>query len=307
VFRLLAQDLAGLHSIERISDHLTQLADILVETTVRLCWQQLPGRHRDTPAFAVIGYGKLGGKELGYASDLDLVYLRDEGDDAPDAERQYTRLGQRINTWLSSRTPAGILFETDLRLRPNGESGLLVCSLAAFRQYQLENAWTWEHQALTRARFVAGDPELGARFEAVRRDILCLPRDRVALRADVRAMREKMRANLSSRDPELFDLKHDAGGIVDVEFIVQYLVLGYAHDHPELTANLGNIALLGLAADLGLIDRQAAEAARGAYREYRRLQHLNRLNDTPKARLPRQTLAPHIAAVTALWQKLFAE
>ena len=306
VFRLLAQDLAGLHSIERISDHLTELAEIMVETTLRLCWAKLRNPHRAQPAFAIIGYGKLGGKELGYASDLDLVYLSDERDQDPAAQQNYTRLGQRINTWLSSQTPAGLLFETDLRLRPNGDSGLLVCSLEAFREYQLKEAWVWEHQALTRARCVAGDPELGRRFEAVRREILCQPRDLARLREEVLAMRQKMLDSHGSKEPELFDLKQDPGGIIDVEFMVQYLILGHAHQYPELTANLGNIALLRMAAELGLIPAELADGARNAYREYRRLQHVKRLNDAPKSRLPREGVESHITAVTALWHTLFA-
>ena len=304
IFRLLAQDLAGLHSIERISDHLTELADILVATTLRLCWGKLKTRHRDEPAFAVIGYGKLGGKELGYASDLDIIYLYD--DDDQDAQQNYTRLGQRINTWLSSQTPAGILFETDLRLRPNGDAGLLACTLEAFREYQLRHAWVWEHQALTRARFVAGDPAVGERFEAIRQEILCQQRELPKLREEVLAMRQKMLDNHASRDPERFDLKQDPGGIIDVEFMVQYLILGHAHEHPGLTANLGNIALLKMAAELGLIPADLAEGARNAYREYRRLQHINRLNDAPKSRLPRDLVEPHIQAVERLWQTLFA-
>jgi glutamate-ammonia-ligase adenylyltransferase len=305
VFRLLTRDLAGQLTVERISDHLTELADIMVATTLRLCWMKLKTRHREKPAFAVIGYGKLGGKELGYASDLDMVYLSDETDADPEALRHYTRLGQRINTWLSSRTPAGQLFETDLRLRPNGEAGLLVCTLEAFREYELKEAWVWEHQALTRARFVAGDQELGYRFEAVRQEILRESRDLAALKTEVLAMRQKMRENHASRDPEYFDLKHDPGGIVDVEFMVQYLILAHARAHLQLTANLGNIALLGVAAGLGLIPAPLAESARDAYREYRRLQHINRLNDMPKSRVPREPLRTHIDAVTTLWRVLF--
>src|SRR6185369_2677164 len=147
VFRLLAQDISGLQTIEHLSDHLTELADTIVQETLPLCWGTIKKRHCATPKFAVIGYGKMGGKELGYASDLDLVYLFD--DDAPEAPENYSRLGQRLNTWLSSQTSSGILFETDLRLRPNGDSGLLVVSVDAFRDYQLKNAWVWEHQALT--------------------------------------------------------------------------------------------------------------------------------------------------------------
>jgi len=304
IFRLLAQDLAGLQTIEHLSDHLTELADTIVQETLPLCWSKVRNRHCDVPKFAVIGYGKMGGKELGYVSDLDLVYLFD--DDAQEAEENYTRLGQRLNTWLSSQTPAGILFETDLRLRPNGDSGLLAVSVDSFRDYQLKHAWVWEHQALTRARFVAGDPTVGARFEAIRNEILCQPRDLAKLREEVIAMRDKMLdAHASNSDTE-FDLKHDRGGIVDVEFIVQYLILGYANRHNELTGNLGNIALLRIAAELGLIPAALAAAAGNAYREYRRLQHARRLSATPKARVERDSIAKHAQAVDQLWQTVFA-
>ena len=307
VFRLLAQDLAGLHTVEKISDHLTQLADIMVAEVIRLCWSKLRHRHRETPAFAVIGYGKMGGKELGYGSDLDIVFVFD--DPAPEAEETYARLAQRMNTWLSSQTPAGLLFETDLRLRPNGDSGLIVTSLAAFRGYQLHSAWVWEHQALTRARFAAGDPAVGAAFEAVREEVLRQPRDRATLKAEVLAMRQKMLDSHASDADAMargeFDLKQDSGGIIDVEFIVQYLILGYAHAHPALTGNWGNIALLRMAADLGLIPAQLADPVRNAYREYRRLQHAKRLNGSPKARVQQAGIAHHIDAVRALWQAVF--
>lgn len=199
-----------------------------------------------------------------------------------------------------------MLFETDLRLRPNGEAGLLAVSVDAFRDYQLKNAWVWEHQALTRARFCAGDPAVGARFEAMRCEILGQPRELGKLKAEVVAMRQKMYdAHALNSDSE-FALKHDRGGIVDVEFIVQYLILGYAHLHPSLTGNLGNIALLRMAGELGLIDPQQAIAAGNAYREYRRLQHAKRLSATPQAPIPREGVEAHIAAVNRLWAAVFA-
>ena len=303
VFRLLAQDLAGLQTIEHLSDHLTELADTLVQETLPLCWKTIRKRHCETPKFAVIGYGKMGGKELGYASDLDLVYLYD--DDDQEAPEHYTRLGQRLNTWLSSQTPAGILFETDLRLRPNGDSGLLAVTVNAFRDYQLNNAWVWEHQALTRARFCAGDPAVGQRFEEIRIEILRQPRDLDKLREEVVSMRQKMYDAHASKSDSLFGLKHDPGGIVDVEFIVQYLILAQAHRHAELTGNLGNIALLRIAGALGLIEPAQAEAAGNAYREYRRLQHARRLSANPKAPIPREEVEPHIAAVNTLWRAVF--
>ncbi|MCL2525074.1 MAG: bifunctional [glutamate--ammonia ligase]-adenylyl-L-tyrosine phosphorylase/[glutamate--ammonia-ligase] adenylyltransferase [Betaproteobacteria bacterium] len=299
VFRLLAQDLAGLQSIERLSDHLTELADTLIQETLPLAWGKIKNRHRAEPGFAVIGYGRLGGKELGYDSDVDLVYLYDDA--TAEAPENYARLGQRLNTWLSSRTPSGILFETDLRLRPNGDAGLIAISIDAFRDYQLHKAWVWEHQALTRARFCAGDSALGQRFENIRDEILRQPRELDALRREVVAMRQKMLAAHASKSVGEFNLKHDPGGLVDVEFIVQYLILGHASRHPQLTGNLGNIALLRIAGELGLIDRQQAETAGNAYREYRRLQHARRMSATPTAPIPREQAECHIAEVEALW------
>ena len=304
LFRLLIQDIAGLHTLERISDFLSELADIIVDRTITLVWRKLNKRHTETPHFAVIGYGKLGGKELGYGSDLDVVYLYDDPD--PDAAQTYMRLGQRITTWLSSQTSSGIVYEIDTRLRPNGESGMLAISLDGFSDYEEKSAWVWEHQALTRARFVAGDPALGERFEQVRKAILCKERDIATLREEVTRMRQKMFDAHGAIKPDVFDLKQDPGGIIDVEFIVQFLILAHAHAHPDLIDNLGNIALLQRAAEYGLIDMTLSKAVQSAYREYRRLQHANRLNDDPKARL---TISPalqtHIDAVLALKHQVF--
>lgn len=304
VFRVLAQDLSGLVSLEKLSDHLSDLADILLAEALRLVWKKLPAHHRDAPRFAVISYGKLGGKELGYASDLDLVFLF-EDDDANAAEI-YSRLATRLNNWLSARTPAGQLFDTDLRLRPNGDSGLAVSSVAAFRQYQFEAAWMWEHQALTRARFSAGDATIGKEFEQIRIDILRQKRDLAKLRDEVLGMRRKMLDAHASKalGAEIFDLKHDPGGLIDVEFIVQYLILAHAHRHPELTGNLGNIALLKIAAELGLIPGDLAEPVRDAYREFRRRQHALRLNGA-RPRVPPGEIAAQRAAVRSLWKYVF--
>jgi len=267
------------------------------------------GDDAPAPRFAVIGYGKLGGKELGYASDLDLVFVYDVAPDDPDADampERYARLAQRVNTWLTSTTAAGQLYETDLRLRPDGEAGLIVSSLGAFRRYQREQAWTWEHQALTRARYIAGDATIGAAFEDERQAILCMPRDRAKLGGDVVDMRRRMLAGHSNPTP-LFDLKHDAGGMVDVEFAVQYLVLAHAHEHAGLTRNAGNIALLGMAAGLGLVPEPVASAAADAYREYRRLQHQVRLTGAGEARVDPEPQTGRRAAVNALWSHVFGE
>lgn len=301
VFRLLTQDIAGKLTVEKLADHLSAFADLILELTLEMVWRKIKKRHRDTPAFAVIAYGKLGGKELGYASDLDIVFLFD--DDAPEALEVYSRYAQRINTWLSSQTASGMLFETDLRLRPNGDSGLLACSLEAFRKYQLEAAWPWEHQALTRARFAAGDPALGLAFEQIRREVLRQPRDLAKLREDVLAMRKKM-SDAHANKSERFELKHDAGGLVDVEFLIQYLILGHAHQHPELTGNLGNIALLRIAGELGLIPPELAARCGDSYRLYRRLQHRQRLNGRPSSVDPDEVRDAREPVVT-LWQSVF--
>ena len=306
VFRLLAQDIAGLQTLERLADHLTELADIVVQTTLGLCWEKLRNRHpqpAQPPKFAVIAYGKLGGKELGYGSDLDLVLLHD--DPEPSISELYARLGQRMSTWMSSQTSAGQLFDVDYRLRPNGDSGMLVNSLDAFRSYLLEKAWVFEHQALTRARFCAGDPELGARFESLRIEILRQPRDLPKLREDVLAMRQRMLDAHATNSAEIFDIKHDPGGLVDVEFIVQYLILGHAHAHERLCGNLGNIALLGIAADLDLVPRELADPVRTIYREYRRTQHAFRLDGIAGSKVERDAYRQQIDTVRALWSHVF--
>ncbi|WP_341675691.1 bifunctional [glutamate--ammonia ligase]-adenylyl-L-tyrosine phosphorylase/[glutamate--ammonia-ligase] adenylyltransferase [Niveibacterium sp. SC-1] len=301
VFRILHQDLAGQLEVEQIGDLLSALADVVLAQTLKQCWSKLRNRHRDTPALAVIGYGKLGGKELGYASDLDIVFIYD--DESQDASELYARLTQRTLTWLSSRTSAGILFETDTRLRPNGESGLLVSSVEGFAKYQQESAWVWEHQAITRARFVAGDPRVGAAFERVRTDVLRKKRDRAKLAEEVIAMRRKMLDNHRSEEG-MFAVKDDPGGLIDLEFIIQYLVLGHAHEHPELVANLGNIALSRIAGELGLIDAGRARAAADGYRALRRMQHRLRLNGEP-ARVPDDIAVDERAAIIALWKEVF--
>jgi glutamate-ammonia-ligase adenylyltransferase len=306
-FRLLVQDVAGHLTVERLADHLSALADTILDATVAHCWRMMRGAGAPSPRFAVIGYGKLGGKELGYASDLDLVFLYDVAADDPDADampQRYARLAQRVNTWLTSMTSAGHLYETDLRLRPDGEAGLIVSSLGAFRRYQREHAWTWEHQALTRARFVAGDATIGVAFEAERDAILRLPRDAGKLAAEVVEMRRRMHDG-HPNPTALFDLKHDPGGMVDIEFAVQFLVLANACAHPALTRNAGNIALLRLAGDLGLAPPDRARAVADAYRDYRRQQHALRLSGARHARIDPERFAVQRDAVFALWRHVF--
>jgi glutamate-ammonia-ligase adenylyltransferase len=302
--RLLVQDLSGTLPLETLSDHLSDLACTILAEALRLAWQGVRTRHRDEPCFAIIGYGKLGGKELGYASDLDLIFLYN--DDHPDAAENYARLAQRINTWLTSFTAAGVLYETDLRLRPDGASGLLVSRLDAFAEYQRTKAWTFEHQALTRARFVAGAADIGDKFERLRIEVLRLPRDLATLRHEIAAMRQKM-LDGHPNPSGMFDVKHDRGGIIDVEFCVQYLVLGYSHLHAELTGNIGNLALLKLAGRLGLLPTAVADAAHISYREFRRLQHQVRLQGESYARVPGERVAGLVEPVAALWEAVFGK
>jgi glutamate-ammonia-ligase adenylyltransferase len=306
VFRLLLADLDGRLTVERLADHLSALADVTIALALAMAWKAMPRRHRAHPRFAVIGYGKIGGKELGYASDLDLVFIYD--DDHADAGEIYTMLARRLITWLSAQTASGNLFDVDLRLRPHGDAGLLVSSFESFARYQRNEdglgAWTWEHQALTRARYCAGFAPLGAAFEALRNEVLARERDLARLAADVLEMRKRMLDGHPNRS-SLFDLKHDRGGMVDIEFIVQYLVLAYAHRHPRLLGNLGNIALLKIAGELGLIDAALAAACADAYRSYRRLQHGLRLNGAPFARVPHADVQAQIDAVRALWREVF--
>ncbi len=299
--RLLAQDLEGDLSVEHLADHLTSLADILIAATVQAAWETIANRHCETPQFAVIAYGKLGGKELGYASDLDVIFLYQ--DDHPDAPALYAKLAQRFITWMTSHTSAGILFDVDIALRPDGASGLLVSSLASFEKYQSESAWLWEHQALTRARYCTGDAAIGARFEAIRENVLRQQRDAATLKVEVVKMRQKMRDAHPGRPP-LFDLKHDAGGMIDIEFIVQFLILQHAALYPSLTADIGNIALLKLCGESGLIDAVLAADAANAYRKFRKLQHQIRLQGEERARVEKSLVQTEVGTVIELWQSV---
>jgi glutamate-ammonia-ligase adenylyltransferase len=310
VFRTLVRDVEGQLSVEQVADDLSALADAVLDCALRWAWSGLRQRHRDEPQFAVIAYGKLGGKELGYGSDLDVVFVFDDEAEA-DLDRAaevYGAFVRRVITWLTVRTAAGELFDIDTALRPNGNSGLLVTSMSAFAQYQRgrgsNTAWTWEHQALTRARCCVGPPSLAQRIEAVRREVLASPRDRAALRAEVLAMRDKVRQARPVKEG-LFDVKHSVGGMMDAEFVVQYLVLAHACEHPELLDNVGNIALLQRAEAAGLLGPGIGHAAADAYRELRRAQHRARLDEQP-TQFPVAGLAAERDAVLALWRAVFA-
>jgi len=309
VFRTLVRDVEGELTVEQVADDLSALADAVLDTTLRWAWRSLRQRHREQPGLAVIAYGKLGGLELGYGSDLDVVFLYDDGDE-PDKDRAQEVYGayvRKLITWLTLRTAAGALFEIDTALRPNGNSGLLVTSVEAFARYQQgrgsNTAWTWEHQAITRARFAAGAPAVAGRFEDVRRQVLTAARDPAALRGEVAAMREKVRA-ARPVPAGRFDVKHSAGGMMDVEFAVQYLVLAHGASQPALLDNAGNIALLQRAEAAGLLPPGVGSAAADAYRELRRAQHRARLDELPTQFDP-ETLAPQRDAVLSLWRAVF--
>lgn len=305
LFRTLARDVEGVLTVEQVADELSALADATLRVTSRWCWQRLKQRHRETPQFAILGYGKLGGKELGYGSDLDIVFVfEDEDERAPEAYAAFVR---KLINWLSTKTAEGDLFEIDTALRPNGSSGLLITTFQAYDNYQQQRgsntAWTWEHQAMTRARFVLGLDALRPRFEATRQAVITAPRDTEALQREIVAMREKVRAAHPVKAGR-FDLKHSAGGMVDAEFAVQFLVLSQSGQHAELIPNVGNIALLQRAEAAGLLPPGVGQAAASAYRALRRLQHRARL-DEESTQLAGDVPAAERDAILALWRHVF--
>ncbi len=301
-FRTLARDVEGVLTVEQVADDLSALADAVLRVTARWCWDRLKNRHREDPAIAIIGYGKLGGKELGYGSDLDIVFVYEDEDER--AQEIYATYVRKMINWMTVKTADGDLYEIDTALRPNGNSGLLVTRFEAYADYQEQRgsntAWTWEHQAMTRARFVMGWPSLAPRFDAVRHAVISAPRDAASLKTEIAAMREKVRQGHPVK-PGHFDVKHSAGGMVDAEFVVQYLVLLHTAAHPELADNVGNIALLQRAEKADLLPAGVGEAAANAYREMRRLQHRARLNEEPTQVDP-VTLQAEREAVLTLWQ-----
>ena len=302
-------------SVEKVSDHLSALADLILQATFERVWS-LVAKKFDlpknlAPTFAIIAYGKLGGKELGYASDLDLVFLYQATENDYEAQEIYALLAKRMINWLTAFTSTGSLFEIDTRLRPNGSAGFLVTNVDAFRKYQMREgdnaAWVWEHQALTRARFVAGNVLVGNLFDAVRQEVLSQQRDIDHLRNEIVEMRRKVHEGHPNPTND-FDLKHDAGGMVDIEFIVQFLVLAYSHQHPQLIGNLGNIALLRIAAEVGLIETDIAKAVGDAYRLLRARQHRLRLDGAEKTRIHLSNESDLLVArdnVSLLWKRVF--
>ncbi|MGC2866224.1 bifunctional [glutamate--ammonia ligase]-adenylyl-L-tyrosine phosphorylase/[glutamate--ammonia-ligase] adenylyltransferase [Proteus vulgaris] len=280
LLRIAAEDITGVLPVMKVSDHLTYLAEAIIHAVVHQAWSYMVKRygepehlaHRDGLGFAVIGYGKLGGWELGYSSDLDLVFLLDcpintvtTGAKQIDARQFYLRLAQRIIHLFSTRTSSGVLYEVDARLRPSGESGMLVSTIQAFDEYQKNEAWTWEHQALIRARMIYGDDKLQQMFSRIRHETLCLSRDADVLQNEVRDMRKKMVQHLAPTQADKFDLKTSSGGITDIEFIAQYLVLRFSHQYPGLTRWSDNVRIFELMAKHQVMDEDEALALTHAY------------------------------------------
>ncbi|KXJ50031.1 bifunctional [glutamate--ammonia ligase]-adenylyl-L-tyrosine phosphorylase/[glutamate--ammonia-ligase] adenylyltransferase [Neptuniibacter pectenicola] len=320
VLKVAASEITDALPLMKVSDYLTWTAEVILEAVVDIAWKLMTEKHglpQKTagvpcdPDFIVLGYGKMGGIELSYGSDLDLVFIHDADPNLfTDGNKQipnavfFTRLGQKIIHILNTFTTSGQLYEVDMRLRPSGNSGLLVSSLKAFAEYQQKEAWTWEHQALVRARVVAGDLALKSRFEAVRADILGQKRESKKLLTDVTEMREKMRQHLGSKSSEsdqVFHLKHDRGGIVDIEFLVQFLVLNYASQYPELYQFTDNIRILDAVENVGLLEEKETEILREAYKAYRAVGHKQSMQDLSNT-ISASEMKDLREAVATIWQ-----
>lgn len=330
-FRVAASEITGALPLMKASDYLTWLAESILEQVLAIAWRHVTARHgfpkrtdgsRCELDFLIVGYGKLGGIEMGYGSDLDLVFIHDadplaetDGERAIDGAQFYTRLGQRIIHLLTTHTLSGTLYPVDLRLRPSGSAGLLVTSLAAYARYQQQEAWTWEHQALVRARPLAGCTRIGTAFSALRAEVLGRARDDDKLRREVSEMRHKMRRQLGSKKSgdtaasqapaagAPFDLKQDAGGIVDIEFMVQYGVLAWAHRCPALLEFTDNIRILDALRDHGLLAARDVGLLQDAYKSYRAEQHRQLLQNRPR-NLAEAAFGEQRQAVMAIWHEL---
>lgn len=324
MLRVAAADVVDAIPLMVVSDHLTDLAEVVLGEVLDLAWWHLVSRHGRPicssdgtvceQGFAIVAYGKLGGLELGYGSDLDIIFLHgsESEDQLTSGDKPipnavfFARLAQRIIHMLTALTPSGQLYEADTRLRPSGASGLMVSSLAAFEQYQLEKAWTWEHQALVRARVVAGDMLIASAFEQIRRKVLCLPREEETLKHEVSEMREKMRASLGSKNTAEFDIKQDRGGIADIEFVTQYGVLAWAQKHPKLVTYTDNMRVLDSLEDEGLLSTEDVSELQQAYKSYRQLVHRMKLQEQ-KPSVSESTFATERENVSGIWQSIFTE
>lgn len=317
--RIAAADATGVLSIMKVSDHLTALAEAIVSQSVNLAWQQMVSRYGEpqgcnelSKGFAVIAYGKAGGLELGYDSDLDLVFVHNQqGDSNTIGNKQipsrqfYLKLAQRLMHLFNTRTASGILYELDTRLRPEGNSGLLAINIESFNHYQQSQAWTWEHQALTRARMIYGETELVERFAEIRKEILITARDEAQLKDDVVKMREKMRAHLSKDSEQAFDLKQGHGGMTDIEFIAQFLVLNYAKHCHALTLFSDNIRILESAAQQGVISSEQQAILTECYCTLREHYHFNSLNQHGRC-IERELVQVQVEQVQSIWQNMLS-
>jgi len=301
IFKSLLMDLFEIIDLRKLSDRLSDVADQVVTSTLELAVKTL-GIEKEACKLAVVGMGKLGSREIGYESDLDLIFLYEPVN--PDDSLMYSRVVQKVNALINSASGHGTLFRTDLRLRPFGQSGLLVSSLESFQNYQQNQAKTWEHQALTRGRGICGDKMVLGQFESIRGQVMKTQRERSILSQSILDMRRLMDSEFPPK-PNVFDLKRDAGGIIDIEFIVQFIVLLHANKYPELSENIGNIALLTIAANKNLISQDAATAVSEAYYDYRKLQHAQRLQGVQRVVVPDGDLLSHRKNVISLWETLF--
>ncbi len=323
LFRVAVADFNGTLPIMKVSDALTFLAEAVLDAALAIAWRELAGRHgiptfeldgdKYEAGFGIVAYGKLGGLELSYGSDLDIVFLNDSrgtrqetnGSKPLDNAVFFMRLARRLIHFLTTQTSSGVLYEIDMRLRPSGRKGLLVTTLDAFERYQANEAWTWEHQALLRARPVAGTSAVAKAFDAIRERTLCNAVRRDTLCTDVVEMRQKMRAELDRSTPEALDLKHGDGGLVDIEFLVQYLVLSNARDKVELIEYSDNIRQLDALAAMGVLDSETAAQLQDAYRTYRTRHHHLVLNGE-RPLVPPEQFARERSLVAGLWEKYLA-
>jgi [glutamine synthetase] adenylyltransferase / [glutamine synthetase]-adenylyl-L-tyrosine phosphorylase len=300
VLHVVCLDLEGLLSLDEVSKALSDLADVLLDTVLTRVSERMD--LGAIPPLGIIGYGKLGSREMTYASDTDIVFVYDDASTV--SEATLTRLVRSVNHWLTEPTSAGVLYETDFRLRPYGASGLLVSSVAAFGEYQRKHAWIWEHQALSRARWIAGEEGVRKHFESIRGEILTRHREAQHLRAEVLAMRDRILQSHTS-DGDGFNVKHSRGGIIDVEFSVQHLVLRHACEHPELMSYTDNESILNAAVQLGLVPAPLRDSVSEAFRRYRAWMHRERLRGNEVITVSREEAQHHREAVLALWHHIF--
>jgi glutamate-ammonia-ligase adenylyltransferase len=322
IFRIAIADRLGSLPLMKVSDRLTDTAELVLEFALQTAWRELEAKHGAPMSgpppveagFAVIGYGKLGGLELGYGSDLDLVFLHDShgaqqetsGEPPLDNERFFARLVQRLIHFLSIQTSSGRLYEVDTRLRPSGRAGLLVIGLEGFRRYQTQEAWIWEHQALLRSRALAGSKRVCEAFERLRRDVLVAHVNRERLKPEVAAMRRRMRSELTLAKPGLFDVKQDPGGIADIEFLIDYWVLAHSHEHPELVEFPDNVRQLEALERVGLVPPERCRQMKEAYLALRQRIHELALDEAGRV-VPDSEFADLRAGVIAVWDEVFAD